>query len=94
MSIHDGGSNETPKFWRYCEDDLPPLLISRTNEIVLHFFSDRWETADAISYGGFMLEYNSVSKYHSNKVLTPPETKLESQCQALLRFYMWGIGEN
>ena len=69
MSIHDGGSNETPKFWRYCEDDLPPLLISRTNEIVLHFFSDRWETADAISYGGFMLEYNSVSKYHSNKVL-------------------------
>ena len=67
LTIYDGRSNEfpTPTYWKYSGSTLPPRHISSGNEIELQFYSDV-EPLHHITIGGFMLEYNPVSKYLNN----------------------------
>ena len=42
---------------KYCGDSNPPIHVSSSNEIFIHFISDHSETGP-----GFKMEYNPIGK--------------------------------
>ena len=58
LTIYDGDSNTSPMLGiQYCGDSLPPLQISSSNFLFIHFQSNYRYTGT-----GFKLQYNPTSK--------------------------------
>ena len=57
LTLYDGNSNTAPQIGVYC-GQLPPSLISTSNEAFLHFQSNSWNDNN----NGFKLEYHPYSK--------------------------------
>ena len=45
---------------KYCGDLIPPIHVSSSNEILIHFQSD-WDDTEA----GFKMEYNPIGKQNN-----------------------------
>ena len=56
LAMYDGGSMTSPMIGEYC-DSLPSSLISSSNHLFIHFYSNFF-----IAGTGFKLEYNATSK--------------------------------
>ena len=54
--MYDGGSMTSPMIGEYC-DSTPPDIITTSNEIVVHFYTDPYWTDI-----GFKMMYNPTSK--------------------------------
>ena len=52
MTIYDGDSNTSSIMGKYCGDSIPPVHVSSSNEILIHFQSDGHTTG-----AGFQIEY-------------------------------------
>ena len=65
MTIYDGYSNASPLFGEYCGEQIPPKLISSSNNMLLHF-----QTTGMGKRTGFKIEYHafafSCGGYSSN----------------------------
>ena len=56
--MYDGGSMTSPMIGEYC-DSTPPDIITTSNEIFVHFYTNELNTDI-----GFKLMYNPTSKQH------------------------------
>ena len=57
LTIYDGGSTTSPVLGQYCGYSVPPTQFSSTNELLFHFQTNYFDTAN-----GFKLEYKPSSK--------------------------------
>ena len=58
LTMYDGDSMTSPKIGEYC-DFTPPDIISTSNEIFVHFY-----TNDVYTDIGFKMVYNPTSNQH------------------------------
>ena len=56
--MYDGGSKGSPELGKYSGTSLPPIQISSSNVVYIHFHTDDRDTKK-----GFKLEYHPYSKY-------------------------------
>ena len=61
VTIYDGDSSASPILGTYCGGSIPADITSSTNEMLLHFKSDDYETKQ-----GFEIKYTSGK--HKNLV--------------------------
>jgi hypothetical protein len=58
LTIYDGGSSTSSMMGKYCDNSIPPSQISSSNEILVHFETDWYDSNSK----GFQMVYNPYSK--------------------------------
>ena len=88
LTIYDGGSSTSPMMGKYCGDSIPPSHVSSSNEVLIHFQSNNWNTE-----AGFKMEYNPIGNTKAKFFLkrydcgdSIPPSHVSSSNEVLIQF--------